>query len=194
MPYCRGLWRGFRVLSFAWLLGWTAVLQAGEPLWEALRAGDAVALIRHAVAPGGGDPAGFRLEDCATQRNLSDEGRRQAREIGDAFRANGIPAATVWSSRWCRCLETARLLDLGPVQPFPPLDSFFAASERGPAQTAQLREFLNDPHNGPPRVLVTHQVNITALTGVFPGSGEMIVIQPAADGAVRVLGRLNPGR
>jgi broad specificity phosphatase PhoE len=149
-----------------------------------------VALIRHALAPGTGDPAHFVLEDCATQRNLSEEGRQQAREIGAAFRQNGITAARVLSSRWCRCLETARLLDLGTVEPFPALDSFFATRERGPDQTAELRKFLSQSYDGPPRVLVTHQVNITALTGIFPRSGEMIVVQPLADGAVQVLGRL----
>lgn len=185
-----GLWVA---AAMGLLLGSGPTSQADEGLWRALRDGQAAVLMRHALAPGAGDPARFSLEDCATQRNLSNQGRQQARKIGDAFRANGISAATVRSSRWCRCLETARLLDLGPVQPFPPLDSFFAARERGPAQTAELREFLGRPHSGPPRVLVTHQVNITALTGVFPNSGEMIVIQPAVDGEVRVLGRLNPG-
>ena len=186
-----GLWVA---VAMGLLLGSGPASQADESLWRALRDGQAAVLMRHALAPGTGDPARFSLEDCATQRKLSNEGRQQAREIGDAFRANGIPAATVRSSRWCRCLETARLLDLGPVQPFPALDSFFAARERGPTQTAELREFLSRPHVGPPRVLVTHQVNITALTGVFPSSGEMIVIQPVADGEIRILGRLNPGR
>ena len=195
MPHCRGLWRGLSILSLAWLLGWSATLRADdEPLWAALRTGDAVALIRHAMAPGTGDPAGFKLEDCATQRNLSEEGRRQARQIGAAFRQNGISSARVWSSRWCRCLETARLLELGPVEPFAPLDSFFSQPGRGTAQTAALREFLSRADAGSPRVLVTHQVNITELTGVVPRSGELIVVQPAADGSVRVMGRLEPGR
>ena len=195
MPHYRGLWRGLLMLSLAGLLGWSTTLRADdEPLWAALRAGDAVALIRHAMAPGTGDPAGFKLEDCATQRNLSEEGRRQARQIGAAFRQNGISSARVWSSRWCRCLETARLLELGPVEPFAPLDSFFSQRGRGPAQTAALREFLGRADAGSPRVLVTHQVNITELTGVVPRSGELIVVQPAADGSVRVMGRLEPDR
>jgi hypothetical protein len=133
------------------------------------------------------------LDDCATQRNLSEAGRQQARAIGAAFRRNGITSARVWSSRWCRCLETARLLDLGPVEPFPPLDSFFAERERAAPQTAALQAFLSRPYAGPPRVLVTHQVNITALTNVVPRSGELIVAQPLADGRVRVIGRLELG-
>jgi hypothetical protein len=99
----------------------------------------------------------------------------------------------VLSSRWCRRLETARLLDVGPVEPSPPLNSFFADRERAATQTEALREFLSRPYAGPPRVLVTHQVNITALTNVVPRSGELIVAQPLADGRVRVVGRLDPG-
>ena len=82
-------------------------------LWAALRDGGHVALIRHALAPGTGDPAGFRVDDCATQRNLSPAGRAQARAIGERFRANGIDTAALFSSQWCRCLDTARELALG---------------------------------------------------------------------------------
>ena len=137
------------ILALIFLLGWTTPLRANETeevLWTALVTGEAVALIRHALAPGTGDPAGFKLDDCATQRNLSEEGRLQARQIGNAFRENGITSAQVWSSRWCRCLETARLLELGSVEPLPSLDSFFNQLGRGPAQTATLREFLSRPY------------------------------------------------
>lgn len=191
MHYFRGELRGSSILLLVGLLLWSgSPVRADERLWAAIRAGDAVVLIRHALAPGVGDPSGFRLEDCATQRNLSEQGRRQARAIGATFRRNGVTAARVLSSRWCRCLETARLLDLGAVEPFPLLDSFFEDPGRADAQTAALRTFLDSPHAGPLRVLVTHQVNITALTGVMPHSGEMIVVQPVAGGGVRLVGRL----
>ncbi len=191
MHYFRGELRGSSILLLVGLLLWSGPpVRADEQLWAAIRAGDAVVLIRHALAPGVGDPPGFRLEDCATQRNLSEQGRRQAQAIGATFRRNGITAARVLSSRWCRCLETARLLDLGAVEPFPSLDSFFEDPGRADAQTAALRAFLDSPHAGPLRVLVTHQVNITALTGVTPRSGEMIVVQPVAGGDVRLVGRL----
>jgi phosphohistidine phosphatase SixA len=186
-PCRRFLWGIALYLAFG-SLAW-----ADENLWQALRSGAAVGLLRHALAPGGGDPAHFKVEDCATQRNLSEAGRQQARAIGAAFRRNGITAARVLSSRWCRCLDTARLLDLGPVEPFPPLDSFFAHPERAGPQTMALREFLARPDAGPSRVLVTHQVNITALANVVPRSGELIVVQSLADGRVRVIGRLDPG-
>ena len=182
------------LLGIALYLAFGSLAWADENPWQALRSGTAVGLLRHALAPGVGDPAQFRLEDCATQRNLSEAGRQQARAIGAAFRRNGITSARVLSSRWCRCLDTARLLDLGPVEPFPPLNSFFADRGRAAPQTAALQAFLSRPYTtGPPRVLVTHQVNITALTNVVPRSGELIVVQPLADGQVRIIGHLEPG-
>lgn len=164
-----------------------------EALWTALRSGGHVVLMRHAEAPGIGDPAGFRLEDCRTQRNLSAAGREQARRLGQRFRDQGVKIARVLSSRWCRCLETARWLGLGPVEPYPPLDSFFQQSERGPQQTAELRRLVSEARSGPALLLVTHQVNITALTGVVPQSGEMVVIRPGGNGDFTVLGRLGGG-
>jgi len=184
-----------------WLLILTLLVSSGpaapgaaadEALWDALRDGRAVALIRHALAPGTGDPTHFRLGDCATQRNLSDEGRAQARAIGDRFRAHGIETAEVHSSQWCRCLETARLLGLGPVEALPALNSFFGDRSKGQEQTAAIERFLEPEAVGVPRVLVTHQVNITALTGLFLGSGAIVVAKPGADGALEVLGRLAP--
>jgi len=161
-------------------------------LWRGLVSGEYVALMRHNSAPGTGDPAAFRLEDCATQRNLSDAGRAEARAIGERFREHGIASATILSSQWCRCLDTARLLGLGRVAAVPALNSFFGERADGAAQTAAIVQRLREPAAGA-RVLVTHQVNITALTDVFPASGEIIVVKPGDD-AVRVVGRLDPPR
>jgi len=163
---------------------------ADDALWKALRSGEHVALLRHALAPGTADPTEFALRDCATQRNLSDQGRGQAARIGDRFRANGIAVARVASSQWCRCLETARLLDLGPVEELPPLNSFFRRGERRNAQTQALQAWLGDQVLERPIVLVTHQVNITALTGIFPASGELVVLRRDSDGTLAVIGRL----
>lgn len=150
-----------------------------------------VVMLRHAIAPGTGDPANFTLGDCSTQRNLSEEGRQQARRIGAAFRDRNIPVTQVLSSQWCRCLETARLLDLGEVQPFPALNSFFGDRSRSTEQTAQIRQFLSENRNKPGViVLVSHQVNITALSGVIPQSGEAVVMQ--VNGQVNFLGKLQP--
>jgi hypothetical protein len=92
-----------------------------------------VLLIRHAEAPGTGDPEDFRLGECSTQRNLSKAGSDQARAVGDWLRDRGVERARVYSSQWCRCLETAELLDLGPVAELPGLNSFFdRPQDRGP--------------------------------------------------------------
>jgi phosphohistidine phosphatase SixA len=159
-------------------------------LWQAVARGGHVLLIRHARAPGGGDPAGFRLEDCATQRNLNSDGQDQARRIGDAFRRAGITRAQVFSSRWCRCLETGQLLALGQVTPLPALDSFFSNAEREHAQSSETLAWIKAADLSTPLVLVTHQVNITALTGIFPESGEIIVTRAMPDGTLHVVGRL----
>jgi phosphohistidine phosphatase SixA len=162
-----------------------------ERLWTLLGNGEAAALMRHALAPGTGDPADFAIDDCATQRNLSDTGREQARAIGERFRAKGIDTARVHSSRWCRCLETARLLDLGEVRPFDGLNSFFRNRAAEPERTAATLALIRAQTRAgaPPLVLVTHQVNITALTGVFPDSGEIVVVRPGSDG-LTILGRI----
>jgi len=157
--------------------------------WSALRMPGHIALIRHALAPGTFDPPGFRLDDCATQRNLSDAGRVQARRIGDVFRANGIAAANVQSSQWCRCLDTAALLRLGEVTPQPLLNSFAQDRNRGDPQIDALRRWIGRQPLERPILLVTHQVVITALSGVFADSGEIVIMSREADGRFILRGR-----
>jgi len=167
----------------------------GEAAWKLLQqnAPGYVVMMRHADAPGVGDPASFRLGDCSTQRNLGEGGRAQARRIGDAFRVRQVPVASVFSSQWCRCLETARLLNLGKVKPFPALNSFFADDRTEPQQTAAVRQLILQHRNQPGvLVLVSHQVNITALTGVVPRSGESVVLRAGANRTVQLVGRLEP--
>jgi phosphohistidine phosphatase SixA len=165
---------------------------ASDAAWEALRQGGAVALLRHARAPGTGDPPGFRLEDCATQRNLSAEGREQARRIGEAFRERGLRVARVLSSRWCRALDTARLGFGDAAEPFPSLDSFFGDRATEAAQTRAIRDLVSGWRGeGGILALVTHQVNVTALTGLFPSEGEVLVLRPKGDG-FEVVGRVRP--
>jgi len=151
-----------------------------------------IAIMRHALAPGGGDPANFTLGDCSTQRNLSEAGRRQARRTGDFLRSVGVEQARVFSSQWCRCLDTAELLDLGPVEELPALNSFFEARSRGPEQTQALREKIAGMDLSQPVVMVTHQVNITSLTSVFPSSGEIVVLRRGEDCDLAVLGTVDP--
>jgi len=147
-----------------------------------------VFLLRHASAPGSGDPPGFLLDDCATQRNLSPAGVEEAVRIGAALRAAGVAGASVFSSRWCRCLDTAQALALGPVTPLSALDSFYASPAERVSRTAALHAWLDQADLRRPMVLVTHQVNITALTGVVPAQGELLAAQ--RDGAAwRVVAR-----
>jgi 8-oxo-(d)GTP phosphatase len=159
-------------------------------LWNALRSGAAFAIMRHALAPGTGDPETVVIGDCTTQRNLSDTGRDQSREIGEKFRANGISAARVYTSAWCRCAETAELLNIGAVKVLPPLNSFFVTPDRAVPQTAALTNWLAKNKADAPLVLVTHQVNITALTEVYPRSGEIVVARLDGNGNIRVLGTI----
>lgn len=159
-------------------------------LWQALQTPGHALLLRHAEAPGIGDPPDFRIDDCGTQRKLSAEGKAQADAIGERLRAHGIVQARVHSSLWCRCLDTARLLGFGAVEPEPALNSFFADASTAAAQTEALRVRLREAvQDGPLPIFVTHQVNITALTSVVPDPGEMLVLRLDGDQPV-VLGRL----
>ncbi|MGF1648961.1 MAG: histidine phosphatase family protein [Hyphomicrobiaceae bacterium] len=162
-----------------------------DRLWRLIETGEAFGMIRHAIAPGFGDPADFELGSCATQRNLDATGRLQAKLIGDRFRAAGIARASVYTSQWCRCRETAELMDLGAPIELPALNSFFEARARAAAQTAALRDWLRtEAPTATPLVLVTHQVNISALTGRSTTSGEMVVVRAPAAGDVEVLGSI----
>lgn len=158
--------------------------------WPATTDG-AIVLFRHANAPGGGDPPGFKLNNCSTQRNLDEAGRAQARRIGQTFRERGISVGAVRSSQWCRARETADLAFPGQRQDAAAFNSFFANREVEPAQTAAAQRLLSRWKGPGAMVVVTHQVNITALTGVAPMSGEGVVVRPGADG-LQVVGRIAP--
>lgn len=158
--------------------------------WDALRDG-AVVVFRHANAPGGGDPAGLKLGDCSTQRNLDAAGREQASRIGERLRQQRVAIGAVWASQWCRTRETAELLKGGAVRDATQFNSFFGDREREPAQTAAARQALLAWRGPGALVVVTHQVNITALTGVFPASGEGVVLRPRG-AQLDVVGRLPP--
>ncbi|VXC38606.1 Histidine phosphatase family protein [Pseudomonas sp. 8Z] len=154
---------------------WSSAAQNAEA-WQALREGRALLLMRHATAPGTGDPANFRLGQCVTQRNLNEQGRAEARRWGELLTRQGIEQPRLLSSRWCRAQDTASNMQLGSVQSLPALDSFFGQPEDGAEQTAELIRAINVLPVGAPLVLVSHQVNITALTGIFPASGEALIL------------------
>lgn len=177
------------------LTGATSGLSAApDDVIQLLHAGGHVLVIRHAEAPGVGDPQDFRLGDCTTQRNLSEAGRAQARAIGDWLRARGVERARVYSSQWCRCLETAKLLHLGAVTALPALNSFFERPQDREPNLAALRDFFDrQPVDGELMVLVTHQVTITALSGVFPASGTGVLMVLEPDSGARPVARIDFG-
>jgi phosphohistidine phosphatase SixA len=179
------------VLILVVMIAAPAVSLADEPIWKVLERGGHVILVRHAITPPGvGDPPGMRLDDCGTQRNLTDEGRRDARRLGEAFRARGIPVARVLSSPWCRCLETARLA-FGEAEVWEPLSNLFGRSENQAAQVREMQAAAGARRSGGNLVLVSHGSTIAALTGINPDPAEMVVVTPQGDGRFTVAGRLS---
>lgn len=162
----------------------TAASASAEDAWAALEEPGAIVVMRHALAPGTGDPPGFTLGDCSTQRNLDAQGRAQARAIGEALREKGARFDRVMTSQWCRSRETAELLGVGEVEPLAALNSFFRDRSSRAAQTAATEDWLRALPEGSRAVLVSHQVNVTALTGVYPSSGEFVVGFMGPDGFV----------
>ena len=165
--------------------------RADDAAWARLREEGAIVLFRHATAPGTGDPPGFVLGDCATQRNLDEKGRAEARAIGNAFRKRGIAVGGVLTSQWCRARETAGLAFPGRAEEEPAFNSFFGNRAHEPEATSRARDVLQRWSGPGVLVVVSHQVNITALTGIVPRPGEGVVVK-FEQGEATVLGRLPP--
>lgn len=162
-----------------------------DAFWATLRQPGTVVLMRHAqTAPGVGDPPGFRLDNCSSQRNLSDTGRAQARRVAAAFAAAAVVPGEVRSSAWCRCVDTAQLA-FGRATVWPAINSTFQGqgdAERGQAEVLAAARTWRGPG---PLVLVTHQVNISHLTGAYTAMGEMLAAR-LLDGRLQVVARLTP--
>jgi broad specificity phosphatase PhoE len=167
----------------------SVVAAADDAVWAALRTSAAVVVLRHSYAPGAFDPPDARLDDCSTQRNLDDNGRAQARRIGEAFRRRGIAVGAVLSSPRCRCLDTARLA-FGKVEPWDVLQGSLSNAERRQAQLVEMRRRIAAYRDGPPLVLVTHGSVVTDLTGRDIRMGELVVLRREADGIHAVAGQL----
>ena len=162
-----------------------------ETAWTALRAGRHVALMRHTDAPGGvGDPPGFRLDDCATQRNLSAKGRADAARIGARLRSELIAVERIVSSQWCRCMDTATLLELGPVETEPTFGNVVVLREQATSLIAGARAVIDKWAGSGNLLVVTHGANIRALTGIAPASGEIVVVRSGSGGNIEPVGRL----
>jgi phosphohistidine phosphatase SixA len=177
------------VLTFAL----TGSLAAAADPWSELAKPGAIVLFRHATAPGVGDPPHFKLGDCGTQRNLDEQGRAEARKLGEEFRKRKIQVGSVLSSQWCRTRDTAQLAFGAQVRDEPAFNSFFRlSSDARDAQTAKARELLAKWRGPGVLVVVTHQVNIQALTGAGAASAEGVVVRPGADGSIRAVATLDP--
>ena len=189
------LW-GYLLVCFSALitLATAGVDPCHAEMIERMKAGGHILMIRHALAPGTGDPAHFRIGDCSTQRNLDDRGRRQAKAIGDWLRSNGITSARVYSSQWCRCLETAKLLEMGSVAELPALNSFYEMTQDREPNLRALRTFIaQQPSDGVLVILVTHFVTISAVAHEAVSSGEGVLLELNEDAPYEVVGRLNFG-
>ena len=179
------------------LLGFNGLAIAGidkdlANMIEKMKNGGHILMIRHALAPGTGDPVNFRIGDCATQRNLDDQGRKQARSIGDWLRAQRIGSARVYSSQWCRCLETAKLLEMGSVTELPALNSFYELTQNREPNLKALRKFIAElPSDGDLIILVTHFVTISAIADEAVSSGEGVLLKLNEGAPYEIVGRLN---
>jgi len=159
--------------------------QAIASLANDLQDGQHVLLMRHADAPGFGDPAGYVIGQCFTQRNLGDYGKRQAKAIGAWLTNQGIQKSEIFSSPWCRCLDTANLLNKGSVKTEASLGSFFDNMSLEKRQTKALEMFIKNElakQSKVPLILVTHHVNIQAFTGKVVGVGDMVLVKVGKNG------------
>ena len=167
-------------------LAFTGCFQAtASELSDLLKKSDHVLLMRHALAPGIGDPAGYKLQDCKTQRNLDAKGREQAQKTGQWLKMQGVGNALVFSSAWCRCKETAENLAFGTPVLEASLNSFFDNMRQGPQSNLNLQKFIANQlktKGDKALVLVTHQVNITEFTGETVGTGDMVLAKVNAAG------------
>ena len=189
------LW-GYLLVCFSGLitLAITGVDSGHAEMIARMKAGGHILMIRHALAPGTGDPANFRIGDCSTQRNLDDRGRRQAKAIGDWLRSNGITSARIYSSQWCRCLETVELLEMGAVDELPALNSFYELTQDREPNLKALRTFIaQQPSDGILIILVTHFVTISAVANEAVSSGEGVLFELNKDAPYEIVGRLNFG-
>jgi broad specificity phosphatase PhoE len=168
-------------------------VHADDALWAQLRAGGLVVFIRHAETdPGVGDPPGFRLEDCKTQRNLSAAGRDQARRLGEMLRRERVPVGPVLASEWCRCRDTATLA-FGRYEAWPALNNLFGRAQNEPAQRQAMLERAGAHRGKENLVLVTHGSTVVPVAGVAPMQGELVVMRPDGRGGLALVGRLRGG-
>ena len=178
---CQFFQRMMVMLVITLCLSTAAVANLASPMTD----GQHILLMRHADAPGFSDPAGHRLDQCSTQRNLGEFGKKQAERTGQWLSQQGIESAKVFSSPWCRCVDTATLLKKGPVIIDPSLGSFFENMSLANQKTESLRLLVQKSLKQFPKtpiIMVSHHVNIEAFTGVVLGSGDMVLVKIGPNG------------
>ena len=160
---------------------------SNEILINSLKDGKKIIFIRHAIAPGSGDPKNFNIKKCSTQRNLNDEGKIQSKKIGNFFKINKIEISKILSSEWCRCKDTAKIA-FGKFETFNALNSFYEArfQENRSSQLRDLRNFISSWESDSNLILVTHYVVIYDLLNSAVSSGEMII----TDKKLNIIGNL----
>jgi phosphohistidine phosphatase SixA len=176
--FCQG---AMAMLVMMLCLSTTALANLAGPMTD----GQHILLMRHADAPGFSDPAGHRLDQCSTQRNLGEFGKKQAERTGQWLSQQGIESAKVFSSPWCRCIDTATLLQKGPVTIDPALGSFFENMSQANQKTEALRQLVQKSLKqfpNTPIIMLSHHVNIEAFTGVVLGSGDMVLVKIGPNG------------
>ena len=181
------IFKFFFIFIYIFFSNLAAVLSS-ETIWDEARKGNKVILIRHSLAPGGGDPAGFKIGDCKTQRNLNKAGIEQSKKIGKVFKDNKISIDIVLSSEWCRCKDTAYYA-FGEFKEFSALNSTFSypynKNESNPNK--EIEEYLTNWEGGGKNlILVTHYSIITTITNAAPSSGEVVI----ADKNLNVIGTI----
>jgi len=184
---CLSIFKFFFILIYIFFTNLTVVLSS-ESIWNEARKGNKVILIRHSLAPGGGDPVGFKVGDCKTQRNLNKVGIEQSKKIGKIFKDNKISIDIVLSSEWCRCKDTAYYA-FGEFKEFSALNSTFSTpyNKNELKQVKEIKKYLmNWKSEGKNVILVTHYSVITAITNAAPSSGEIVI----ADKNLNVIGTI----
>jgi phosphohistidine phosphatase SixA len=184
--------RAFMLGALALASGASAAGDDEGQLLAQARRGGLVLLMRHASTDSTGDPPGFELGNCSTQRNLSERGRAEARRIGERLRAEKVPIGRVYTSPWCRCRDTATLA-FGRSQDWDPLSSFFDYPDREAFYSERVRKRISAYGNAKPRanlVMVTHNVNIAAATRLSVAPGEIVLVRPEGCCGMRVMGTL----
>ncbi len=193
----RHLQRWLAAVAGAMIVLWALPVHAADDLMALLKQPGHIAFMRHALAPFGGAPreqgvTADNLGPCESQRNLDAKGRTDAARIGDLFRRSGVAFDKVYTSKWCRCRETAELIIGRPGEDLPLLNSFFTDPDKakGPAQIARLKAYLNtEVVSGARMLMVTHGSLISALTGITTNEAEMVIVKADGKGGVTVVGR-----